>query len=77
MEEENQFKKFALPLIKRIYPQLIADKINSTQPLSTAFPQSTFADRDYWMPIRPSVDDIGCKKKIWRYIDDPWEPSAQ
>ena len=32
-QEITQFKRFSQPLIRRIYPQLIADKIVSVQPL--------------------------------------------
>lgn len=32
--EENQFKRISIPLVRRIYPQLIADKLVSVQPLT-------------------------------------------
>lgn len=70
-----QFKKINIPLMKRVYPQLIANKICNVQPLSV--PSSL---KYYLQEFGGPVDDswiIKSKKKkiIWRDINDPWEPS--
>lgn len=54
------FSKFALPLIKRIYPQLIADKLVSVEPLF---------DPAKEIPVDPP------KSLKYRSIDEPWDGS--
>lgn len=78
MPEVAQFKRLSLPLIRRVYPQLIHDKFCGVQPLSgpSTLPYYLRAslnriqgiNNDGWI-IKPK------KKKIWRDITEPWEPS--
>lgn len=60
----NEFKRLSIPLVRRVYPQLIADKLVSVQPLSGPSSSGDLAEPDIPKKTR---------KKIWRSIDDPWE----
>lgn len=59
-EVENPFKRIKIPLIRRIYPQLITP---STQPPVAAGSE-------------PSEVTPKNRKRVWRSIDEPWEPTA-
>jgi len=79
--EVAQFKRISIPLMRRIYPQLIANQICSVQPLAGptglvhylrykySENKGGIINTDGWT-IKPK------KKKIWRDINDPWEPSS-
>jgi hypothetical protein len=58
--ETNGFKRISIPLFRRIYPQLIADKLISVQPLIQ----------------QPQQKEEKPKKKESKYrsLDDSWEP---
>ena len=42
-----QFKKISIPLVKRIYPQLIADKLVSVQPMTQPASLSFYLNYNY------------------------------
>ena len=66
----GQFKKFKLPLIRRVYPQLISSKITSIQPLNTP---SYF---NYLDQMRVNSMEKTSKQKH-RSITDKWEVSKE
>lgn len=78
------FEKIKMPLIKRIYPQLIADKLCSVQPLSGPSSLIYYLRHKYSSNSKFDLEDIPNpqwkikqkKKKIWRDITDPWSPSS-
>jgi hypothetical protein len=55
---ENKFKRITIPLVRRIYPSLIAEKIVSVQRMKRP------DDDTRKKIVRP---------KRYRSIDDPWE----
>ena len=59
---ENPFKRFHVPMIRRIYPQLIASQIVSVQPLGPS------AAGEYEIP----TEFPKRKVKKYRSIDEPW-----
>lgn len=63
-DKEGMFKRISIPLVRRIYPQLIANKIVSVQPL---------------IPTEEEIEETTrrkvIKRKKYRSIDDPWEQS--
>lgn len=68
------FKRISIPLVRRIYPQLIANKIVSVQPLLG--PTGLRHKYSEQHPINDNTWTVKKKKKkIWRDITDPWEPS--
>lgn len=74
------FKRLSIPLVRRIYPQLIADKIVSVQPLTGPTGLAYYLRYKYsgQEPINDNTWTIKKKKKkIWRDITDPWEPSDE
>lgn len=72
------FKRISVPLVRRIYPQLIANKIVSVQPLSGPSGLVHYL-RHRYSGQQPINDDTWIiknkKKKIWRDITEPWETS--
>lgn len=72
-EPVAQFKRISVPLVRRIYPQLIANKIVSVQPLlgptGLIYYLDRFGAKEEWIIKKK-------KKKDWRKISDPWEPSV-
>lgn len=70
-----QFTRMSIPLVKRIYPQLIADKIIQAQPLLLAnrinlvykYSSNQMPQEETWVVKKR-------KKIIWRSVDEPFEP---
>jgi hypothetical protein len=74
------FKRISIPLVRRIYPQLIANKIVSVQPLTGPTGLVYYLRHKYssQQPINDNTWTIKPKKKkIWRDITEPWEPSDE
>jgi hypothetical protein len=74
------FKRISIPLVRRIYPQLIANKIVSVQPLLGPTGLAYYLRYRYssQQPINDNTWVIKTKKKkIWRDITEPWEPSDE
>lgn len=70
-----QFKSIAIPLVRRIYPQLIANKIVSVQPLLS--PSGLIPYLRHLYANKGSINNTGWqikpkKKKIWRDVTEPW-----
>lgn len=59
-----QFKRISIPLVRRIFPQLIANKIFSVQPMTTDLPL-----------MEEDTRKKQIRKKQYRSIDDAWEQS--
>lgn len=76
-EEIAQFKRTSIPLIRQIYPSLIASNIVSVQPLSG--PSALVYYLNYQYSKINSENSFWAiknkKKKIWRNINEPWEQS--
>lgn len=74
-----QFKRIAIPLVRRIYPQLIANKIMSVQPMAQPASLANYLRYRYSENKQPVPDETWTvkkkKKKIWRDIYDEWEPN--
>ena len=85
-----------IPLVRRIYPQLIANKVVSVQPLLGPTGLITYLNWRYSQNKGQTINDNKGqtindnkgqtindntwvikpkKKKIWRDITEPWEPS--
>lgn len=69
------FKRIRIPLVRRIYPQLIANKITSVQPLLgpsglVYYTRFRYSNRSTGWTVKPK------RKKIWRDISEPWEPTS-
>ena len=78
--EPADFKRISIPLVRRLYPQLIADKIVSVQPLTgpTGLPYYLRYKYSGQEPINDNTWTIKKKKKkVWRDITEPWEPSDE
>lgn len=58
-KEVTSFKRISIPLVRRIYPQLIANNLCIVEPLMTLPPEE---------PSRKKI-----RKKKYRSIDEPWE----
>jgi hypothetical protein len=85
-EDTGQFKRIAIPLVRRIYPQLIANKIVSVQPLLgptglTYYLRHRYSQNSQSQPQPTTIDGAfenpptrkkQIKKKKYRSIDDPW-----
>lgn len=79
----GEFKRISIPLVRRIYPQLIANKITSVQPLLGPTGLVHYLRFRYssnkQSPQQPVLDNGWVvkqkKKKVWRSITEPWEPS--
>lgn len=74
------FKRISIPLVRRIYPQLIANKITSVQPLLGPTGLVHYLRFQYSSNKQTPVLDQGWivkskRKKVWRDITEPWEPS--
>lgn len=79
MDDNKEFKRLKIPLVRRIYPQLIANNITSVQPLlgpsglvhylrfRYGGQSETFTEDQ--QPTRRKI----IKRKKYRSIDDPWE----
>jgi len=79
--EVAQFSRMAIPLMRRIYPQLIANQIYSVQPLACPTGLVHYLRYKYSENKGSTINTDGWiikskKKKIWRDINDPWEPSS-
>jgi hypothetical protein len=81
MADEAQFKRITMPLVRRIYPQLIADKIVNVQPLLGPTGLLHYLRYKYSgeqptreQPIREQpTRRKNIRRKRYRSIDDPWE----
>lgn len=77
LPDPGEFKRLKIPLVRRICPQLIANKITSVQPLlgpSGLVHYLRFRygqHQDQQQETRRKI----IKPKKYRTIDDPWEPS--
>lgn len=71
---DSAFTRISIPLIKRVYPQLIASKITSIQPLSPTshLMADLILSNQKHMNSKWTVEFTG---KIWRSLDEPWESS--
>jgi hypothetical protein len=76
------FTRISIPLIKRVYPQLIASKITSIQPLLSPSAHKSMTTARWvkkWKDVNEShLDDrwiVKFPNKIWRRLDEPWESS--
>lgn len=69
----GQFEKIKLPLMKRVYPQLIANNIVSVQPLNGPSGLVYYLKNRYASNLN-NEQIIPNPKKI-RSINDPWEPA--
>ena len=77
-EQLAQFSRMSVPLIRQIYPSLIASDIVSVQPLlaptglvhylNFRYSKNSKSEDSSWV-----IKDK--KKKIWRDINEPWEQS--
>jgi len=79
-DEIASFKRISIPLVRRIYPSLIANQIVNVQPL--AGPSSlVFYLRHQYSKNKGWPEETWTVKKkkkiIWRSIDDPFEPQSQ
>lgn len=79
-DDLGQFKQISVPLLRRIYPQLIASELVSVQPLSGPTGLVHYLRHRYGSHHQQPVLDEGWtlkkkNKKVWRSITDPWEPS--
>jgi len=77
-----QFKRISIPLVRRIYPQLIANNIVSVQPLAGPSILPHYIRHQYSQNKESPINNDewiikSKKKKIWRDIDDVWESSQQ
>lgn len=81
MEEVAEFKRISIPLVRRIYPSLIANKIVSVQPLAGPSSLVYYLRHKYSQNKGTMQDDTWVVKKkkkvIWRPITDPFEPQNQ
>lgn len=81
--EIAQFRKLSIPLVRRIYPQLIADKLVSVQPLAgptglVYYLQHKYSQNKGTESIMEPVWTVKKKKKVvWRSIEDPFEPQNE
>lgn len=80
MTDCAEFKRISIPLVRRIYPQLIANKIVSVQPLLGPTGLAHYLRFRYSSNSQTPVLDQGWivkskRKKVWRDITEPWEPS--
>jgi hypothetical protein len=72
------FQTVQLPLVRRIYPQLIANKIVDVQPLLgptglVYYLRYRYSQNRQEEPTRRKV----IKAKKYRSIDDPWETATR
>ena len=65
--DESPFKRISIPLIRRIYPQLITDKIINVQPLLPTAEEA--------LEMAEGTRRKNIKRKKYRSIDEPWEQS--
>lgn len=83
--EIAQFKRLSIPLVRRIYPSLIADKLVSVQPLAGPSGLVHYLRHKYSQnkgsamePVMEPVWAVKKKKKVvWRSIEDPFEPQNE
>lgn len=77
-EDIGQFKRISIPLVRRIYPSLIANKIVSVQPLAGPSSLVYYLKHQYSKnrgQMQEETWTVKKKKKVvWRPIDDPFEP---
>ena len=77
-----EFSRISIPLVRRIYPQLIANKITDVQPLMGPsglihYLRYRYSQNKGQLPINDETWIIKPKKKkIWRDITEPWEASG-
>ena len=72
-----QFKRISIPLVRRIYPSLIANKLVSVQPLVGPASLVYYLRHQYSKNKGNIADTWVIKKKkkvIWRSITDTFEP---
>lgn len=80
MSTDVGFSRISIPLVRRIYPQLIANKIVSVQPLLGPTGLVHYLRFQYSSNKQQPILDEGWnvkqkRKKVWRDITEPWEPS--
>lgn len=61
------FKRISIPLVRRIYPQLIANKIVGVQPMMPTAEEA--------LEMAEATRRKNIKRKKYRSIDEPWEQS--
>lgn len=70
--EVADFKRIAIPLIRRVYPQLIPDKIVGVQPLAAPTGLNFYSKN-----VQGEFEEKPKKKKkYYRAIDEPFEPQS-
>lgn len=69
LNDDGQFSTLAMPLTRRIYPQMIANQLVSVQPLSA--PKGLLYYNQQETPRKKII-----RKKKYRSIDDPWEEAS-
>ena len=77
--EIAQFKRISIPLVRSVYPSLIADKLVSVQPLGGPSGLVHYLRYKYNKEsIMEPVWTVKKKKKVvWRSIEDPFEPQNE
>lgn len=80
--EIAQFGRISIPLVRRIYPSLIADKIVSVQPLTGPTGLVYYLNHKYSKNkgterMEPVWTVKKKKKVVWRSIEDPFEPQNE
>lgn len=76
-EDVAEFKRISIPLIRRIYPSLIANSLVNVQPLlgpSGLVHYLRFRYSENKGGIEPAWTVKKKKKIIWRSIEEPFEP---
>lgn len=75
--EIAQFKKMSIPLIRRIYPSLITNKLVSVQPLAGPNSLVYYLQQNKNSVMEPVWTVKKKKKVVWRSIEDPFEPQNE
>lgn len=71
----GEFSKLAMPIVRRVYPQLIANKIVSVQPMMAPTALKYYMNYRYAsQQEQQEVIPKKVRKKVWRDINEPWEP---
>ena len=74
-DDVGQFKRIKIPLMRKIYPQLIANKIVNVQPLLGPTGLVYYLRHKYSTNSKTPVEIPVVKPSKYRQIDDSWEPA--
>ena len=72
-DDVGQFKRIKIPLMRKIYPQLIANKIVNVQPLLG--PTGLVYYLKYRYSSNSKTPEPVFVPRKYRQIDDSWEPA--